>query len=258
MGVGAAFIMPSTLSILVNVFPPDERAKAIAIWADHHRRGRVDRPGHHRLAARALLVRLGVPREPARSSRVAFVGGWFLVPKSRDPERERELDPLGALLSIVGIVAARLRAHRGARQGLGRAGDARRVRDRASSCSRSSCCWELHTDEPMLDMRYFRNPAFSAGSGGMMLVFLAMYGVMFLMTQYFQLVLGYSPLDAAVRLLPMAPIMIIVAPLTPRLERPLRRQPRRWRVGMVLIALGLPAVPRPRPRTRRTGTCCSR
>ena len=55
--------------------------------------------------------------------------------------------------------------------------------------------WELHVDEPMLDMHFFRNPAFSTGSGGMMLVFMAMYGVMFLMTQYFQLVLGYSPLD---------------------------------------------------------------
>ena len=62
--------------------------------------------------------------------------------------------------------------------------------------------WELHVDEPMLDIRFFRNPSFSTGSGGMMLVFLAMYGVMFLMTQYFQLVLGYSPLSAAVRLAP--------------------------------------------------------
>ena len=85
--------------------------------------------------------------------------------------------------------------------------------------------WELHTDEPMLDIRFFRNRSFSTGSGGMMLVFLAMYGVMFLMTQYFQLVLGYSPFSAAVRFLPMAPIMIIVAPSTPLAERSLRRQP---------------------------------
>ena len=49
----------------------------------------------------------------------------------------------------------------------------------------------------MLDIRLFRNPAFSTGTGGMILVFMAMYGVMFLVTQYFQLVLGYSPLGAA-------------------------------------------------------------
>ena len=52
--------------------------------------------------------------------------------------------------------------------------------------------WELHTPEPMLDMHYFKRPAFSAGTGGMILVFVSMYGVMFLITQYFQLMLGYS------------------------------------------------------------------
>ena len=55
--------------------------------------------------------------------------------------------------------------------------------------------WELRVDEPMLDMQFFRNPAFSTGTGGMILVFLSMYGVMFLITQYFQLVHGYSPLS---------------------------------------------------------------
>ena len=78
--------------------------------------------------------------------------------------------------------------------------------------------WELHTDEPMLDMRYFRNPAFSIGSGAMMLVFLAMYGVMFLMTQYFQLVLGFSRARRrASGCCPIAPIMMIVTPFTPRI-----------------------------------------
>jgi Na+/melibiose symporter-like transporter len=67
-------------------------------------------------------------------------------------------------------------------------------------------------------MHYFRNPAFSTGTGGMILVFVAMYGVMFLITQYFQLVLGYSALSAALRLMPIALIMLIVAPLTPRLS----------------------------------------
>jgi Na+/melibiose symporter-like transporter len=89
----------------------------------------------------------------------------------------------------------------------------------------------------MLDMRYFRNPSFSVGSGAMMLVFLAMYGVMFMMTQYFQLVLGYSPFSAAVRFLPMAPIMIIVAPSTPWLSARFGAN-RVVGVGMLLIATG--------------------
>ena len=63
MGASAALIMPSTLSILVNVFPPHERTKAIAIWAATTGRRRRDRPGRERLPARPLLVRLGLPRE---------------------------------------------------------------------------------------------------------------------------------------------------------------------------------------------------
>ncbi|MCU1344481.1 MAG: transporter, partial [Acidimicrobiia bacterium] len=63
-----------------------------------------------------------------------------------------------------------------------------------------------------------RNAAFSVGSGGMVLVFLSMYGVMFLITQYLQLVLNYSPLGASLRLLPISPVMVIVATRTPRLS----------------------------------------
>ena len=88
--------------------------------------------------------------------------------------------------------------------------------------------WERHTPEPMLDMRYFRNPAFSTGSGGMILVFLGMYGVMFLITQYLQLVHGYSALGAAVRFLPMTPIMLIGTP-NAAAGGALRRPPRRRR-----------------------------
>jgi Na+/melibiose symporter-like transporter len=95
----------------------------------------------------------------------------------------------------------------------------------------------MRVDEPMLDMSYFKNRAFSTGTGGMILVFLAMYGVMFLVTQYFQLVLGYSPLSAAVRTLPMAPIMIVVAPLTPRLSKRFGAH-RVVAGGMALIAIG--------------------
>src|SRR5690606_29267390 len=95
--------------------------------------------------------------------------------------------------------------------------------------------WELRRDEPMLDIRFFANGAFSPGTTGMILVFMAMYGVMFLITQYFQLILGYSPLDSALRFLPMAPIMLIVSPLTPRLSRRFGAN-RTVSVGLFLVA----------------------
>ena len=147
---------------------------------------------------------------------IALVAGRFLIPKSRDPEAAR-LDPLGAVLSTVGIVALVY--------GLIEAPD----KGWTSVASLGSFAvaivvlsafvlWELHAEEPMLDMHYFKLPAFSAGTGGMILVFVSMYGVMFLISQYFQLVLGYSALSAALRLMPIALIMLVVAPMTPRLS----------------------------------------
>jgi EmrB/QacA subfamily drug resistance transporter len=235
MGAGAAFIMPSTLSILVNVFPAGERAKAIAIWAATTGAAGAIGPvasgfllGHFWYGS-IFLVNVPIII-------VALVGGWFLVPKSRDPEQGK-LDPLGAVLSTVGIVALVYGLIQAPDKGWG-APATLVAFGVAIVVLALFVLWELRVDEPMLDMHFFRNPAFSTGTGGMILVFLAMFGVMFLITQYFQLILGYSPLSAALRLLPMAPIMIIVAPLTPRLSARFGAN-RTVASGMVLVAIGM-------------------
>jgi MFS transporter, DHA2 family, integral membrane protein len=235
MGAAAALIMPSTLSILVNVFPAHERAKAIAIWA-----GTTGAAGAIGPVASGWLLGyywfgsvflVNVP-----FILLALVGGWFLVPKSRDPEQGR-LDPVGAGLSIVGIVALVYGLIQAPSEGWasGRTLTAFAI---AAVVLTVFVLWELRAEEPMLDIRYFRNPAFSTGTGGMILVFLALFGVMFLITQYFQLVLEYSPLSTALRLLPMAPIMIIVAPLTPRITARFGAN-RAVAFGMGLVAGGL-------------------
>ena len=103
MGFGAAFVMPATLSIITNVFPPHERSKAIAVWAGIAAGGAALGP----IASGFLLKHfswgsvfyLNVPIVIA-----ALVAGWFILPTSRDPE-ESKLDPPGALLSIVGLGA---------------------------------------------------------------------------------------------------------------------------------------------------------
>jgi predicted MFS family arabinose efflux permease len=77
--------------------------------------------------------------------------------------------------------------------------------------------WEWRTRHPMLDLKLFRNPRFAVASGGITLVFFAMFGMFFLLTQYLQGVLDYSPLGAAVRLLPISAVMMFVAPQTPKL-----------------------------------------
>lgn len=235
MGVGAAFIMPSTLSILVNVFPPHERTKAIAIWAGVTGAAGAIGP----VASGVLLGRfwygavffVNVPIIV-----VALVMGWFLVPKSRDPE-QGQLDPVGAALSIVGIVALVYGLIEA--PGKGWVSPATMISFGVAAVVLAGfALWELHVDEPMLDIRYFRNGAFSTGTSGMILVFMAMYGVMFLITQYFQLILGYSPLGSAIRLLPMAPIMIVVAPLTPRISARIGAN-RTVAGGLTLVGVGL-------------------
>src|SRR6476660_4815915 len=101
MGAAAAFIMPSTLSIIVNIFPPHERTKAIAIWAGVTGAAGSLGPlasgfllGHFWFGS-VFLVNVPIVI-------VALVSGWLLVPKSRDPE-EAALDPIGAVLSLIGI-----------------------------------------------------------------------------------------------------------------------------------------------------------
>jgi Na+/melibiose symporter-like transporter len=76
--------------------------------------------------------------------------------------------------------------------------------------------WELHTDHPMLDFSFWKNPRFSAASAAIAFTFLALFGSLFVFTQYLQFVLGYSPLQTGVRLLAFAIPMVIIAPLSAR------------------------------------------
>jgi EmrB/QacA subfamily drug resistance transporter len=214
MGAAGAFIMPSTLSIIINVFEPHERPKAIAIWASITGASGAFGPvasglllGHFWYGSVFLI---NVPIIV-----LALVSGHFLVPSSRDPE-QASFDPGGSVLSIIGIVAlvyGLIEAPSHGWAGTSTLG-AFAV---AVVVLGAFVAWELRVAEPMVDMHYFRNPAFSTGTGGMILVFASMYGVMFLITQYFQLVLNYSALSAALRLMPIALIMLVVAPMTPRL-----------------------------------------
>ena len=235
MGVGAAFIMPSTLSILINVFPPHERNKAIAIWASI-----TGAAGGFGPVISGLLLAhfwwgsvflINVPLLI-----LALAAGYFLVPTSRDPEKA-PLDPVGAVLSTIGIVSVVYGLIQAPDNGWGSPTTLGAFALGAVMLV-SFGLWERRQAEPMLDIGYFRNPAFSTGTGGMVLVFMAMYGVMFLITQYFQLVLNYTALSAALRLMPLALIMLIVAPLTPRIIAAFGAN-RTVAVGMALVALGL-------------------
>jgi EmrB/QacA subfamily drug resistance transporter len=214
MGIGGAFIMPATLSIITNVFPPQERGKAIGVWAGTAGLGAVLGPLtgglllEHFYWGSVFLVNIPVVV-------IGLIAGIFLIPTSKDPAAPR-LDPLGAVLSIVGLVSLLYGIIEAPQQGWS---DPMIVAAFVFGIAvlAAFIAWEAHTDHPMLDVKFFKNPRFTAASSSIMCIFFAMFGTMFLLTQYFQFTLGYSPLATGVRLLPWAAMMMIVSPTSARL-----------------------------------------
>ena len=193
MGIGGALIMPTTLSILTNVFPAEERPKAIGIWAAVAGIGVGIGP-----AAGGFLLEqfdwtavflINVPIVIA-----ALAATPKLVPDSRDPKQSR-LDPMGAVLSTVGLgilTAAIIEApERGWTDGLILGGFAA-----AAVILAAFVIWELRTASPMLDVRLFRIRRFTGASVSIALVFFALFGAIYFLTQYLQGVLDYTPFEA--------------------------------------------------------------
>ena len=235
MGLAAAFIMPSTLSILTNVFPAHERPKAIAVWAGISGAGAAVGPItsgfllEHFYWGSVFLV--NVPMIVG-----ALIAGAFLVPKSKDPE-ESPLDFLGAFLSIVGLVALVYSIIEGPSHGW-LSTESFITFGIAAVALVLFALWESRASSPMLDLRLFKDRRFSVASGGMTLTFFAMFGTFFLVAQYFQLVLGYSPLKSGLLQLPMAIIMMAIAPNMPKLVARFGAS-RTVPVSLGLIALGM-------------------
>ena len=159
-------------------------------------------------------------------------GAW-LMPTSRDPHKA-PLDPPGAVLSTIGVVAIVFALIEAPEQGWLSTQTIVALLIGVAFMF-AFVLFEKRTADPMLDMSFFRNPAFSIGVGGMILVFMAMYGWMFLTTQYFQEILGYSPLEAAIRLFPPGLMILLIAPNTPKLVARFGAD-RVVATGMVLIA----------------------
>ena len=214
MGIGAAFIMPATLSIITNTFPPEERGRAIAFWAAIAGVASAIGPisGGLLLAhfywGSVFLVNVPIVI-------FALAAGFFLIPTSKDPSNAR-LDGVGACLSIIGLVSLVYGIIEAPQDGWG-SPKILGAFALAAGVLAVFAWWEAHVEHPMLDVQFFKNPRFTAASSGITLIFFAMFGSMFLMTQYFQFVMGYSALATGVRLLPMAITMMIVAPLSARI-----------------------------------------
>ena len=238
MGVGGALIMPATLSIITNVFPAHERPKAIGAWAGVAGLGGALGPltggflVQHFSWGSVFLVNIPIVV-------VGVIAGFVLIPTSKDPNAPR-LDPLGALLSIVSLSIILYAIIEAPDQGWGSSGTVTKLVVGLVLLA-VFIVWELRTDHPMLDVRFFEKPRFTAAAAAITLVFFAMFGSLFLQTQYFQFVLGYSPLETGIRMLPFAAAMMITAPLSSRVVQRIGTK-FTVAIGLGLVTTGLIAL----------------
>jgi EmrB/QacA subfamily drug resistance transporter len=211
MGIGGALVMPGTLSILSGVFPAEERPGAIGAWSAVTGIGIVIGPTLGGLLLEHFswgsVFWVNVPL-----AILALLGNALVVPDMQGGER-RPLDPMGALLSIAGLAALVDAVIEAPNRGwlsattLIEAGAAAVVIG-------GFIVWELRSAHPMIDIRVFANRAFSGAAGAVALTFFALFGSLFALTQYLQLVHGYSTLGAGVRALPFALATGALSPLS--------------------------------------------
>ncbi|MDO0932627.1 MFS transporter [Streptomyces sp. DG2A-72] len=210
MGLGAAFVMPATLAVLMNVFEREEQPKAIGIWA-----------GGVGLAIAIGPITGGVLLDHFWWGSVFLINVpivilalalmVWLVPDSRDP-RPGRIDPVGVVLSVVGLVLLVYGIIKG-----GQLADFTDPQVLATIGAGLAVLvgfvvFEARSDHPSIDVRYFKNKVFSAAIAAIALVFFALMGVTFFSVFYTQSVRGYSPLQTGLLLLPLAAAQLIFAP----------------------------------------------
>ena len=236
MGAGAALVMPATLSILTGVFTdPAERAKAIGIWSAVSGLGVAIGPTlgglllEHFAWSSIFLINIPVIV-------VALIAGRRLVPASRAPKLPR-IDLAGATLSVAGLSALTYALIQAPSNGWTSTSTI------ATGLTSAGLLvvfviGQVRRADPLIDVRLFTNPRFSAASGAVMVLFFALTAATFLLTQIYQFVLGYSPLAAGLRALAPALMVAIAAPIGAKIAA--ARGPRLpITAGLMLATAGL-------------------
>jgi EmrB/QacA subfamily drug resistance transporter len=236
LGVGAALVMPATLSTITSTFSAEQKTRAVGTWAAVAGASAI-----LGLLASGVLLEAWSWRAVfglnVALAVIAIVGTLRVIPESADPDAPR-LDGVGALIAVAGlgvlvysIIEAPTEGWTTART-LG--GIAIGVVVLIAFVG-----WELTRQNPLLDPRLFSHRAFAAGTLSIAVQFFAFFGFVFLVLQYLQLVRGDSPLVAALNLIPMALAMMPNARIVaPRLAADIGTRAVSV-IGLVLVAAGL-------------------
>jgi DHA2 family multidrug resistance protein-like MFS transporter len=216
-GAAGATLMPSTLSLIRNLFPdPRQRTRAIALWSAAASGGAVLGPLvggvllQHSWWGSVFLVNLPVVA-------VLLVAGWFLLPESRAP-RSGRLDVLGAVQSIVAVLGLVYAVKEVV--GSGTTPAALGAATAGVAAAVLFARRQRRIPDPLVDLRLFGNRAFSGALASQLIALLALTGLLFFFSQYLQLVRGHTPLGAGLRELPLMlaalAVVVVVGPLAAR------------------------------------------
>lgn len=230
MGLGGAMVMPTTLSIIENIFPRRERPRAIAVWSGIAGGG----VALGSIASGFLLEYYSWESVFILSAVIGAVGFFFnqwLTPESRD-DKKTPIDWVGGGLSFVGILGVVYGIIEAPSHGFG--GDVIAALVVGGLALVAFVWWQLRVKHPMLDMRLFKNRSFSIASLSIMFVFFALMGIFFSMSQLFQLIMGYGALESSLRMLPIFAVMILFSPIVPTI---VKKVGVRWTVSTGLFAV---------------------
>lgn len=233
-GAGAAFVMPSTLSLLTAGFPEEQRGRAVGIWA-----GVAGSGGALGIIGSGILLQWlswqSVFVAMTVVGAVLLIAG-FTVSESIDADRP-PLDPWGSLSVIIAVAAIVVAAMEVPSRGwldplvLG-------LLAGGLLATVVFALVELRVPHPLLDVRLFADRGFASGTLSLTVQFLVSFGLFMLIVQYLQLILGYSPLGSSLALGPMVVPLVLISLIAPRLAE---RFGLRWvsLVGLTMVGIGL-------------------
>ena len=220
-GVGAAMVMPVTLSVITSTFPPEERPRAIGIWA-----GFAGAGGILGLWMSAIMVDFFTWRWlftlPIGLMIAAAALSFVSVPNSR--EGEGRFDTVGSLLSAFAIGGLVFGIHEGPEKGWADILSAGPLAVGVLALL-AFVWWELRTDHPLLDVTAFANRGLASGTLTITVLFAVMFGIFLVLFPFLQTVLGWSAVRSATGMLPMAFMMMPMSTMAPRIAQRIGHRP---------------------------------